>query len=497
MKAIKFLLAIALVAAMASCSEDLPNPGSQQYPEPDGIFANSDIVLAQGNADLLLQEANANNVNCVLATVTDLKNFPDGYTLSIDAQVSGTQDFSEYTTIATEIQESNVTVNPDILNGAIQEVITKAPDKLPVYIRCLAYAERENTRMLLGGKDHFFGPYTYNVTPLNPTVVIEQEYYLVGKFCDWDITKAVKFTNTVAGANAYDNPQFSIVVNVTEEQAAAGYKWMVIPASTYAAKNFSAGAFGTRADESGMAGILIDATKADEAAGVISVSGPMQITVDMRAKTYGVNYALNVLWAFWKNNDAMGLYSENYINYTGVAVFRAAARFGQEPNTSGIMFKQDPDAEAYEEEGVYTGRLTSASGGRDIKVSKDATLYWCDLNLVALTYSISAINSISVVGAGNDWNEKEAPELTPSADLKVWTGKDIQIGKDGDMSFKLNCNHAWTLDFGGASDPVVAGNEQSWNLAFKGGNMIANGEGKYDVEVNFGTVPYTVKLTKK
>ena len=104
---------------------------------------------------------------------------------------------------------------------------------------------------------------------------------------------------------------------------------------------------------------------------------------------------------------------------------------------------------------------------------------------------MKALQTMSVIGAGNDWNLETATPLTPSKDFKTWTASDVEIGDE----FKINCNGAWDFDFGGAQVQDVDG-QSVYNINFKGSNMPAKA-GKYDVKIDFSTMPYVLTLTKK
>ena len=490
------------MAGMVSCSDDLPDPPAQSYPNPDGIFEDSGLVVAQDLKEVNLKSCNEQNINADMAGITSLVNFPDSYELQVFAEVSGTEDFANSMVVNTIIEETTddlgavtarkITINPDVLNGAIQSVISKKPGTYSTWVRYAAYAVRNNTNIRLGGMNAFYGTFEYNVTTLDPTTVIEENYYLVGSFCDWDISKALKFNNTVAGANQYDNPQFSVKVDVTEAQANEGFQWMVIPASTYTSKDYASGAFGVKGESEAASGILNPATAKGESAGLITNAGPMLITINMELDTYTVGYALDELYVFTAAKNAFAIHTSDYINYTGVAALGTVYYLADEPSMkAGTFFKQAPDTEpVLEAEGIQSGQLTSKSDGTNIKSPlKGTNFYWMEVNLAQLTYKMSHISSISVIGAGNGWDLATAPALTPSSDYKTWTAKGVQIGDE----FKLNCNGAWDLDFGGTKVETVVGSEQSFNLVFKGGNMQAT-PGTYDIEVNFGTYPYTITL---
>ena len=142
-----------------------------------------------------------------------------------------------------------------------------------------------------------------------------------------------------------------------------------------------------------------------------------------------------------------------------------------------------------DENGLYqTGLLTSSSDGKTITAPvKGNTLYWTEVNLVQLTYSVKAMTTLSVIGAGNNWDLATATPLTPSKDLRTWTAENVEIGSE----FKINANGAWDLDFGGKEV-----SEGVYTLDFKGSNMVCAKPGTYKVTIDFSKLPYTLTLEK-
>lgn len=498
MKKIKFISAIALTMMMASCDNyDLPNPPSQTNPEPDGFFENSGLVLTQGDKELNLITLNEANEFAKVASVTELVNFPDTYTLSIDMQVAADESFSNFTTIATTLNGDVVTVNPDFLNGAIQEVKTKQPGTYDIYTRYVAYAERGTTRMRLGGIDATYLPATYKVTTLNPDKVMEQSYYIVGDFCDWDVKKAVKMNNTLGdGVSVYDNPEFAIKLDIP---AGKSLYWKVIPASAYEAKSLDA-AFGCNPAEGGLSGKLVPVSGKNNA-GEINLIGQALVTINVESDSYRVSYALEVLYplsgsTMSKPNNAMLLYTDNYINYTGVtAISQQWILAGQPDQRGDIIFKQDPNVDpVISEDGLtQTGVMTALEEGVKFRSPVKNCLYWCDVNLIQMTYSITALKTLSVIGSANGWDLATAVELTPSKDFKVWTASNVEIGDE----FKINANGAWAVGFSGTSIPDETGKYvYQVNKQDGGDNLKCPAPGKYNVIVDFSTRPYIVTLEK-
>ncbi len=501
MKKIKFISAIALTMVMASCDDfDLPNPPGQTNPEPEAVFENSGIVLTQGDATVNLVEANKANTDVTVANITELVNFPADYTLSVDMDIAGDASFSNATTISTTIVDNAVMVNPDIFNGAIQKSITKKPGVYEVYSRFKAYAERGTTRVRLGGLDAFFAADSkFNVTTLDPVKVMEEAYYLVP--CDANgnpvMSKAVKMNNTLGNVSVYDNPEFALKVTVDAAAAESetGYLWKVAPQSAVTAGSTD-GVMGCNPSvESTLAGKL----GAGYDAGSIKAQGDFLITINVELDSYSINYAFEVLYPFTSGNtskpdDVMLLYTDNYINYTGVAMLNTIWYCAGQPDYRGaVVFKQDQNVgfEDSEDGLTRTGGLTaSADGARLDTPVKGKHLYWLDVNLVQLTYSITCLNTLSVIGSGNGWDLATATELTPSADFKVWTAKNVAIGDE----FKINANGAWAIGFSGTSVPDATGKQVFVINKQDGGDNLKATPGTYDVTVDFSTKPYTVVL---
>lgn len=504
MKKLKLISTIALTLALSACDNyTLPNPPGQTNPEPEAFFENSGIEIAPSTDAIDLVAANAANKNVPVATVTKLINFPsDEYTLEVDIQIGSNDSFSKYATVSTVLDGDVVTVVPDALNAGIQEAMTKAPGVYNVLMRFVAYAANGTTRVRLGGIDKTYGTCAQVVKTFDAPVTIEDAYYLVP---NGDITKAVKMNNTMANVSPYDNPEFATKVDVTEEQAASeeGYTWQVISASAYDASSM-VGALGCRpAEDNDLQGILGDTY----APGSIHLMGSVLVTVNIENKTYEIKYAFSTIWplsgsTLTKPENALTLGTSNYINYSGVSILGASWYCCAQPNFQGdVVFMQDKNVPVEDSEDGLTrsGKLVSGKNGDLLRTPvKGTNLYWMDLDLVQLTYKISCIQSMSVIGSHNGWDTATAIPMTASKDLKTWTATDVELKGD----FKINCNGAWDVNFGGKELTDEAGNKVFEIRMNNAPNMEANGT--YDVTIKFeggvfhdGNMYYTLTLKKK
>lgn len=493
MKTIKLISALALTLGLAACENfDLPNPPGQSYPNPDGYFENSDLVLVATGSPINLVEDNAANRNVTVATIQELKNFPEGYTLAIDMQVGKDADFSKSTVLATEIQGNDVQVNPDFINGAIQEVLTKQPGVYEIPVRFMAYAELGTTRMGLGGIGATYGNGTLNVKTLDPAKIIEDSYYLIPCSADGtpDFAKALKMNNTKGeGLSGYDSPEFAVQIEVPETEE---YIFKIASASVYEAKDAEA-LLGCNIAADGLGGKL----GTEYGAGTVTLKGSVLITINAEIDSVTFNYAFANIFPVTgstKIENTMWLYTDNYISYYGVTAINQKWTIFTQPDKSGVKFSVNPDVEPVVSEDGFeqSGEIMLSTGSATISAPvKRNCLYYVDVNLVQNTYTLKALTTLGLVGEHNGWDEKNSIELTPSKDLKTWTATDVELKGE----FKINANGAWEYDFGGVSVATSNGTHV-YNLNFKGGNMSVE-DGTYDVTVNFSTMPYVLTLVKK
>ncbi len=491
MKKIKIFSALALTLVMASCENfDLPNPPGQTNTDPDAYFENSGLALANVSSEANLPQANADNKFVTVANITELKDFPSAYTLSIDMEVGNDASFSNTSTIATEISGNDVTVNPALLNGAIQSTITKKPGTYDANVRFVAYAERENTRIRLGGVDAYYATGVLKTVTMPADKVIEDSYYVVPCDADGkpDFASAIEMTNTAgSGLSGYDAPEFAVKLF----SPADGYDFMIAPASAMVGSQASE-LFGCNPAEDGLSGKLA----VGYAAGHVNLSGDVLITINMEQDSYTVNYAFEVLYPYSGATSAaklMLLYTSNYINYSGVAAINNQWFLGttadkkEEP-----LFKMDTTTDpTLSEDGLtQTGLLSSSSATLITTPLTGNHLYWVDVNLVKLEYSLTAINTLSVIGAANGWSHETSTDLTPSKEFKTWTATDVHMGPE----FKIAANKAWDIDFGGVKLSDTEG-EIVYNVNYKGGNLEVE-EGNYDIVLDFTVQPYVLTLKK-
>lgn len=477
---------LALGLGFTACDNDFdfPNPPGQSNPQ-EPVFESASLTLASAvNGTVSLEDADAAATFVSLAEITAVDSLP-GYKLKFVGQMSSADNFANPFEFPVTLAENTLTANPDDLDAGFRGVLnTLDPAAKDVNIRFKAYAVNDNNEQVrLGGTDVFYCPMKASIKPFNPGFTVEDTYYLVGTVTggSLDPASAVKMTNS--GISPYDDPVFSCVVDITGDQAAAGYEWAVVPASTLAA---GSGLVLAPSDPE-LAGDATGYLKVYESTGVwgmVSESNNHLFTVNVRPDedglySYKVELAIPNLWTpgpsnGWNQGASQLLYTDNYKYYQGFVHIDGEFKFTSAPDWSHTNFGFEAP-----------GKLTSDGAAGNIKVSQNDEpltngLYWCTADIVALTYTTDAIKSLGLIGDATEGGWDKETAMTPSEDFLTWTVTTTL--KEG--TFKIRANNDWVIDFGGTLD----------NLVFKGPNIPAPKTGTVTIILNLSTLPYTATV---
>lgn len=141
-------------------------------------------------------------------------------------RVSESADMSNPEAMVLNVADDNKTASVASvkLNEVFRKMFGKSPKARTIYVDYTAYALNGTSSVLLGA---IGAKQSLVVTPLPADFVIEDNYYLVGTACDWKIPQAIAFTHS--DKSPYDDPVFKLInIEVTAEQAAAGWWWKII-----------------------------------------------------------------------------------------------------------------------------------------------------------------------------------------------------------------------------------------------------------------------------
>ncbi len=455
MKKISIFLASALLFGLASC-DDKSSIGEMQVNPQGPVMAANGLQIAFGSAmqgnTLDLNTTDAEELDVIDITKADV---PEGTEVSVEMQVATAEDYSN----AVVIPVTDGKVPTHRIVEYLRAQRANSPEARPVYIRYQIFGVNGGSTAILGAE--YMGAKSINVISYIP---IEAKYYLVGKYLgDNKIDQAVEMGHSAL--DQYEDPNFSYTVTVTEDQAKAGYTWTVVPESQLTAANLSK-CYGVAGDADALEGDL----ELGAQAGVIKEQGPKKIDVNMEYLSYHVRNAYELLYTpgpanGWSFNDNMCLFTDNYEDYHGFVYIEEQFKFTAQPDWSPLNW------------GGADGMLKL--NGDNIKVAKNA-LYWAETNMTKLTYSLTEITSVSMIGGFNGWGGDEA--LT-SDDFKVWKGT-LTLTEESEWKFRFN--NDWGINLGGETNDLVP----------NGGNL-KTAAGTYEVVLDLGKLPYSCTVTAK
>lgn len=488
MKKLAYLSVLALGFGFVSCDDYTePNPPAQYNPQ-ESILKTEDVtvVTALGAETLYdLAELDASGTQIKVASIS-CETLPEAYEFVANVEISA-NDFAKSATVPSTVEADaenpgsySVYVTPDDLQGVYYDNISKGPASRTIAVRIALSAVIGNEVAYVGGPDNFYGPFDMHVTPFPSELVIEDAYYLVGTICDWAVANAVKFNHS--DASPYDDPVFTLAVDISNDQAAGGWWWKVVPASVYATGDWGSGAnsqYGVADNGDGsLEGMLVAATADSEpGAGCINTPGQYLLSINMEEGTYAFTSAVPFLYTpgdanGWSQGASQMLYTDNYADYYGFAVLSPGGfKFTNAPDWDHINYGSTGDE----------GTLSTDGGAGNLSVPVQG-LYWCHVNTASLTYEVTLIETLGVIGDATPGGWDNSTALTPSADMLTWTGT-VAFGNG---EYKIRANNAWDIDFGGSAN----------NLQFKGANIASPGEGTYNVTLNLGLIPYSINLAK-
>lgn len=490
MKKIAILSALAICLGLTSCDDNdiigIPENAQQPVFEAKNLTMAPTAEVTGKTVDLTVYNDANKVIPVVDVTATD---FPTDYNLDFVMQISKDPSFGRFAEVETEMQGNVLTVAPDDLQSAYYSVISKGPKAKDVYVRYAAFAvdpKNDNNQIRIGNPDFYFAPgkdgyQTINILPLPSTLVIEDAYYLLGTINDWSVANAIKFSHS--DENVYDDPVFTLKVDITPDQAASGWWWKIVPQSTYETGNWvdaDNAAFGVavNGDESAEGALVGRTATEDCGAGCYKVAGPMLFKINMEEGSYEISLAIEQLYTpgdanDWSQANSDRLFTTDYTNYAGYAHVKGNFKFTSALNWDGINYGFAGD-----------GKLSNDGGAGNL-VAPAEGLCFLQANIANLTYSISVpVTTYGLIGAAtpNGWDASTA--LTPSANEMVWEG-DVAM-KGGE--YKFRANDAWDINLGGSID----------NLTQDAGNlMFSEPDGTYHVVLDLSTYPAKATFTKK
>lgn len=128
-------------------------------------------------------------------------------------------------------------------------------------------------------------------------------------------------------------------------------------------------------------------------------------------------------------------------------------------------FKFKPNKDDWNGDWEFDGEGRIADNGGSNMPGVDTGFYRIDVDLVAMTYELTPITSIGIIGGFNNWGGDV--EMTFNTDEGCW-----EATTDLEGEFKFRANHDWAINWGGSFD----------NLAQDGSNLSVEA-GTYNIKL--------------
>ncbi len=453
MKKIFYTLGLCLLAA--SCTDDYtdwasPLSNAQKAIETTGLTVTTptalDVATIEGDVVQFFDATFANTYDAVTYTVT-LTN----------------EDGSQ----SVDIETKDGTISTADLQEAIRTLYGPRPTARTVNYTVTAIAKKKGQayKMVANG--------TIVLTPEAP--VIEGAYYYVGAANNWsDTDQTYKLVN--GGGDVYEDPVFTVTIPapVDGDGARVDNWFKIAPESAYTREEGFWGGDMVGASENGQSaaeGTFV-LGKNDEVAQAFCIGKAddealyYRLEFNMLDQTYKVTaIGFNEFIYEIGNESGWGtphaLAGNGSGQYVGFYYLDGEFKFKpNEDNWDGDYEKASGDA--------YAGTLTT-DGSSNVD-APTAGFYKIDVDLAAMSYKLTAITSVGIIGNGGDWNNDI--ELTYNAAGGYWEAyTDLAAGE-----FKFRANHDWAINWGGSLD----------DLQQDGANLTIAEAGKYFIRLFLG-----------
>ena len=448
MKKFSIMLLATLALGFTAC-EDYEPAQPQSNPQ-ESIMSAEGITVApvdSVNPSFDLKALEDAGSKAAVLNVLEAKDLPAVGELTFVMELAKSDDFAGAQQVATSVADGQVLVSPADWQAAYLKVIGKNPKTQDAYVRFAAYIVNGSSSVRIGNPNLYYGAHKVSITPFPAAVTIEESYSLV-------INGGETITLNHSG-DQYDNPVFTIKVDFAEaaEWAIKGAELTYAPVASENVEN---------------AGTLVEG----EGWGAMPV-GPWVLSINMETLTYSFASAFDNLWTpgdanGWNHGGSQMLSTTDYANYYGFANL----------STGGFKFTSAADWSHINYGDAGEGKLSTDGGAGNLTVPESG-LYWCDVNIAALTWNATKIETIGVIGSFNGWAESLA--LT-SEDGLFWTGT-ITLN-EGD-EYKFRCNNDWAINLGGVDE---------YTLVPNGANLKAPATGTFTITLDLSVVPYACYL---
>ena len=222
MKKVSLYIMALLSTGLVSCNQDFETIFSPQTNAPESQLQTSDVTVANSTpatinlADYFDLEAGTTKAIPIGTATVKEGAMPANSILKAEVEFSKDADFA--TSIILEansmVSTNEIGINPNQLQDAYFNEITRNPATTDLYIRTTLYTVTGGTAEAIVGEPgkNYYCESAVKFTPLNK-IQISPAYYVIGAAGGWsaDGARTQKFSQS--GADVYEDPIFSIVVD--------------------------------------------------------------------------------------------------------------------------------------------------------------------------------------------------------------------------------------------------------------------------------------------
>lgn len=296
--------------------------------------------------------------------------------------------------------------------------------------------------------------YSYKIEPVN----IADNYYLIGGPGEWNATSAMTMEFSHSSKDVFEDPVFTYTF-----EGSGGDMWFAFgdkdAINAIANDNDWSKLFGTKGASTDLSGSFdrrynLDG---DHSFCVDGQAKFYRVSINMAETTYTItplNFA-EYIWEAGVNNnwgtDAQPLYCDDgngtykgffYAQDADWSGGKGAFKFQKEFNNWDVNygFGSGDDASG-----------TLAEGGDNIMVTPG--FYYAEINLADLTYKLTPITTIGIVGPAQAGGWGDDTDMTYNPETRAW---EVTIDLAAD-EYKFRANDGWDINWGGSEDNLTGG----------------------------------------
>lgn len=450
----KLLYGFAIVAGLASCNEDFTDWSSPQSNSENEAVSKFTMTVTPGNTSVDFATETADSIQ--LFTTNLAASQTSAYTVVFSAD-----DKDETSSLV--VSPSGKVATADLEN-AVTSIYGRAPQQRTLTVNVSAdvtitTADGDIVASKSGEPFSFLG------TPNAP--YISSKYYLIGAPSEWS-TSCTTMPFSHSDKDVYDDPVFTVSFPVED-----GDTWFaIIDDKTLASGQWSDVLGCTDGNgKNGIEGKLARRTElTDDGSWVINVNGDakyVKMTLNMMDYTYKLE-KINFAEYFYEIGNESSwsashpLYGANYDGkYQGYYYLDGE-------------FKFKPNADNWDGDYEWNGDGVIDQNGQSNVPDPGAGFYQIDVDLVANTYALTKVTSISAIGDFNSWGGDV--DLAYNTATGAWEASDVNFATTGGVKFRMN--HDWAVSWGGAGDATAFD-----NLTQSNGTNLNVEAGVYDIQL--------------